>query len=60
MESINSIFRKNSFMTRPTAHHSPKDVMVSLVGNDILYPKKKIENEMSFYIDILYNNRKID
>lgn len=57
MESINSIFRKNSFITRPTTQHISKDAMVSLVGKDILYPQKKIKNEMSYYIDILYNKQ---
>ena len=56
MDSINSIFLRNCYVAQPANYNSRQKTMLSLVGKDILHPSKKIADDISAYIDILYNN----
>ena len=56
MDSINSIFARNCFVSQPTNYSSKQKTMLSLVGKDILHPSRYVDDDIMAYIDILYNN----
>jgi len=60
MESINSIFARNRYISQPTNYSSQQKTMLSLVGKDILSSKNKVNDDISTYIDILYSNSNDD
>ena len=56
MESINSIFMKNSFMSYPANYNAKQKTVLSLAGKDIFKKDDGLNKEISKCLDILYND----